>query len=172
MEVWKSVPGASDYEISSEGRLRSYRSHGPHKRTVPKILKSKRSKRLDSYHNHSFFDDSGVRVTKNVHLIVAETFLGSRPSDDHQACHNDGDRDNNRLSNIEWKTRLENAADQIKHGTQVRGSKSAKSKLTEAQVAEIKRMTDRKVADITAKFGISRSTVNSIRSGRTWGHVK
>jgi hypothetical protein len=56
-----------------------------------------------------------------VHVIVCTAFHGPRPSDRHQAAHNDGDPGNNRVSNLRWATPKENQADRRRHGTAERG---------------------------------------------------
>lgn len=60
---------------------------------------------------------SGRMETRTVHSLVVEAFLGPRPSPEMQACHNDGDPANNRLSNLRWDTRQSNMADKHLHGT-------------------------------------------------------
>ena len=50
------------------------------------------------------------RVTKNVHVLVAQAFLGSRPEGMH-VCHIDGDKTNNNLSNLKYGTPKENWQD-------------------------------------------------------------
>jgi len=58
---------------------------------------------------------NGYRVTRAggrqryVHRLVAEAFLGDPPSLQHcQVNHKDGDRDNNRVTNLEYVTRSQN----------------------------------------------------------------
>lgn len=43
-------------------------------------------------------------------------FVGPCP-DGMEGCHNDGDPHNNRLDNLRWDTRANNARDAIRHGT-------------------------------------------------------
>ena len=48
-------------------------------------------------------DRHGNQSTKNVHTLVLTTFVGDRP-DGMQACHNNGDKTDNRLENLRWDT--------------------------------------------------------------------
>ena len=58
----------------------------------------------------------GKRYHGPIHRLVLEAFVGPRP-DGYDACHNDGDRDNNHISNLRWDTRSANTLDQVQHGT-------------------------------------------------------
>lgn len=64
------------------------------------------------------------RIKKGIHQLVCEAFHGKKPSDMHEVCHKDGNRQNNCASNLRWGTRKENAADREKHGNTARGSKN------------------------------------------------
>lgn len=85
-------------------------------------------------HLHTYLDqdgypyvflNTGKRVKKMVHRLVAELFL-YRPSDKHQVNHKNGDRADNRLENLEWVTHQENV---------IHGWKVNKRQPTEAQRA-------------------------------------
>lgn len=58
----------------------------------------------------------GKRKTFLIHKLVLEIYIGPRPSASHEACHRDGNRENNMFSNLYWGTRKENAADRTRHG--------------------------------------------------------
>ncbi len=40
----------------------------------------------------------------NIHRLVAENFIGPKPSDEHVINHKDGNKQNNDASNLEWTT--------------------------------------------------------------------
>ncbi len=116
---------------------------------------------------------NGVSNIRLVHRVVLETFIGP-PPDKTMACHRDGNRRNNRLENLYWGTSQENQQDRIKHGTDSRGEKSGRSKLTTWQVMQIKGMVksgEFSYLEIGRIFRVSSATVSSIVNGRTWSHI-
>lgn len=108
-----------------------------------------------------------------INALVAEAFLGPRPTADHQAAHWDGDKTHNALANIRWATPEENAADRERHGRTFHpvGELHPQSKLTEADVIEIRNARAEGVGRLAAKFAVSRWTIFDIWSGRSWGHL-
>lgn len=90
-----------------------------------------------------------------------------------ECCHDDGNPANNHLSNLKWGTKLDNADDKHRHGTMYRGEPHHYSKLTEAQVREIRRLYDAKVrlCTIAVQFGIDRQHVFNVGKRKSWRHV-
>ena len=60
----------------------------------------------------------------------------------------------------------------MRHGTKARGER-LRSKLTEADVMEIRRLREegQSMRRISVRFGVSESNVRSILRGRTWKHL-
>ncbi|MGK8887422.1 HNH endonuclease [Burkholderia gladioli] len=93
------------------------------------------------------------------------------------ANHKDGVKDRNNPANLELATYSE----QRHHAIQalgaghhdVRGSLHPKTKLTESQVMEIRRLraTGLMVKDIAQRFGISQNAASQICRNVTWRHV-
>jgi HNH endonuclease len=110
----------------------------------------------------------------DVAVVVCETFHGPKPSPGMQAAHDDGDKRNNSVSNVAWKTAKENAADRKRHGTQQMGSRVVWSKLTEDKVREIreKRANGVTMADLGREYGVAYQTIQSMLRGRSWAHVR
>jgi hypothetical protein len=106
------------------------------------------------------------RKQEHVHRLVLCAFLGS-PPEKMEACHNDGVRTNNRLSNLRWDTRKANHQDKRKHGTYQEGTRANNAKLTVEQVKQVffSKATRRQIAK---EFGIGKTTVNRIKSGQSW----
>jgi len=106
------------------------------------------------------------------HRLVCEDVNGPPPTPKHQAAHSCG---NGHLGcvtkgHLSWKTRLQNKADELTHGTRNRGERHGFAKLTEAQAREIRifkgQISNKQIA---AKYGVSTDTVSSIHVGKTWG---
>jgi HNH endonuclease len=76
--------------------------------------------------------ENGEGKTWFVHQIVALTFHGPRPSPQHHAAHDDGDKWNNCKSNVFWKTKVENERDKVRHGTSNHGDRNGMSKARQA----------------------------------------
>ncbi|EYT61551.1 NUMOD4 motif-containing HNH endonuclease [Microbacterium sp. UCD-TDU] len=99
-EQWRPVLGYDLYEVSDLGRVRS-------KRGSRRILKQQPTR--DGYMVLNL-SQKGAVTKRRVHHLVLEAFVGVR-ADGQEACHGDGERSNNRLSNLRWDTHLANMAD-------------------------------------------------------------
>lgn len=94
------------------------------------------------------------------------------PTDGHEAahgsCHNPSCVNPRHLS---WKTRTENQADRLRDGTDSRGEKHGRSKLTETDVREIRSMTGVSQRKMAEMFGVSRCHVSDIVNRKKWAHI-
>ena len=57
------------------------------------------------------------RKNIEVHLLVAERYLGPKPGPEYQVDHINRVRSDNRVENLRWATRTENCANRIFGGT-------------------------------------------------------
>jgi len=118
-EIWLPVKGfESHYLISSEGRLKSLSRTIPHNRfkgvmvnRVEHIMRPKVMK-TTGYANYQLritnqYGKAVIKVT-TVHRFVAEYFI-ENPFNKPQVNHKNGDKLDNRVTNLEWATRNENA---------------------------------------------------------------
>lgn len=103
--------------------------------------------------------------------LVCEEANGPPPTPEHEAAHSCG---NGHLAcvtkrHISWKTRAENQADKLTHGTHNRGERHNMAKLTENDVLAIRALQARHTQDDIAKrFSISRRNVSDIINRKTW----
>jgi len=96
---------------------------------------------------------------------------GLPPTPRHQAAHSCGNGHIGCMNprHLSWKTSKENEADKIEHGTIRRGTSINTSKLTEADVREIRSIIGVvKGVDIAKKWGITPSMVSSIKNRISW----
>lgn len=169
MERWKPIDGYPNYEVSDLGRVR--RSEPGPLTWVGRILHG--SDQL-GYRRVSLLRDGNVD-RHTIHRLVLSAFGPPAPSEDHECNHIDGDRANNRVSNLEWVTSSENTRHAIDVGLQrIRyGEELPQSKLTASDVREIRRMSadGEKQRVIAKRFGIHRATVSQIVNHHRWAHV-
>lgn len=120
-----------------------------------------------------------LRYTENkkkkgtgAHRVVCEIVNGPPPTDRHEAAHSCGNSGCVNPCHLSWKTPAENTADKVIHGTDNAGERNGNSKLTAAQVVEIRNLRGKaRHKDIAARFGVARSLVTMVQSGTMWRHV-
>lgn len=175
MEVWKDVVGHVGYQVSSEGRVRSidrviYDKNGLAKKRKGVVLRP-------CYHSESHPYPyvqlgRGKGNMRAVHRLVAEAFLGEPPAGT-EVCHNDGNPENCRMSNLRYGTPKENQADRFAHKTAAIGEKHGMSRLDEEKVIEIKALlaAGHYQAELAKKYGVSQSQISMIKNGKRWSHL-
>ena len=110
VEEWKEIPGyEGKYLASSLGRIKSLPKnitlfHGGEYLTKEKILHQRFS---CGYLFVALFDGNN-RLDIQSHIIIGKTFLPN-PENKEQINHKKGIKTDNRVSEIEWATRSENA---------------------------------------------------------------
>lgn len=88
--------------------------------------------------------------------------------------HIDGDKTNNKFTNLQLLSNEENIRKAHKGKDGLKGSKHHKSKLTEDDVKEIREILKDKNVDrkeIAKKYNVSYNTINDIVARRTWTHI-
>lgn len=108
MEIWKQVERYPNYEVSTHGRIR--------KMVNGRILITTNDSR--GYPSVTVLDECGQH-TKNVHRLVAETFIPN-PEGKRTVNHRDGNKSNNHISNLEWNTLSENLRHAYANGLKCR----------------------------------------------------
>lgn len=160
-EEWKEIPN-TDYSVSTEGRVAS-RKYG--KWRILKLW-------VDHGYARAHLLIDGNSKLRRVHQLVAEAFLGPKPTLRHEVNHISGDGTDNRFENLEWVTPKENSRhrfDVLKRGN-AHGEEHGRAILTEANVREIRKRISlgEKQGRIATRFGVSRATVNVINTRKKW----
>jgi Spy/CpxP family protein refolding chaperone len=94
-----------------------------------------------------------------------------------EACHKDGTRSNNSLTNLRWDTKSANSQDSIRHGTHMgltqKGMAQPNSKLTDQQVLKIRALYTHGhlQKDIAKMFNVHQVTISEITLRKHWTHI-
>jgi len=155
-EQWRPVPGFSGYEVSSEGRVRSFR--------VPRYLSTENR----AGHRSVWLMKDGRPRRIAVHRLVLLSFDGPPPPG-CEACHNDGDPANNRLENLRWDSHRNNMRDKRRHGTQPRGQRHH-ARMARGKAKRVKELlaSGATQSAVARSCGVSQSIVSQIKHGKHW----
>jgi len=167
VEAWKKIPGYSYYEVSSLGRVRSWRLKGSSsKKRLPKPWLLKTPVAKTGYYTVCLSGLEGSQRSSAVHRYMAEAFFGKAKTG--QVCrHLDDNKANNSLANLAWGSQRDNVLDAFRNGTR---NGDAFKKLTATQVRYVLR-SKRTNKDLAAKFGVHPCTIYDIRRGKTWKEI-
>lgn len=175
-EQWRAVVGfEGKYEVSDRGRVRSLDRLVAVKKRDGKRYNIRRrgtilALQLDTYGYHVVSVCDRKRLF--VHRAVLEAFVGPAPRQT-EGCHKNDIKNDNRLSNLYWGTRIENCADGKRNGRRACGIAVRSAKLTPGQVREIRRRLSRETcASIANCFGVTRGAISQIKLGNTWSHIQ
>ena len=158
-EVWKDIDGAPGYQVSSHGRVRSFKKHGGtngwHIANTPqRILKPG----LDR--GYPFVYIRGYPVL-HIHRLVAEAFLGPCP-EGMEVCHNDDTRSNNHIDNLRYDTHASNMEQAARTGGQLRGKDPAFIQAVRERAAD-----GESYASLASDTGVRKSVIRNMCIGLT-----
>jgi hypothetical protein len=165
-EIWKDIEGyVGLYQVSNLGRVRRTR-----------VSAGARIKTLVPFNRVGYLavglHKNGKRVMFYTHRLVAQAFI-KNPRNKVQINHKDGNKQNNKVSNLEWVTPKENTQHAISSlGVDCRciGENNGQTKLTETFVRQIKesRLSVKELAKI---YKVGLTTMYNIKNNRSWKHV-
>jgi len=186
-EIWRPVVGHEGfYEVSDWGRVRSlYLGVGAFTRRREEPLLLSRLVRGDGYYKVAL--SRPIRVGRYLQGLVLEAFHGPCPPG-CRATHLDGNRENNALSNLGWKTPAEISALQLardsvprgdRHGLalhpecRARGERHGQAKLTADDIRVIRDLASagHSQREIARKFGVSQRTAARAILRMAWKHI-
>jgi hypothetical protein len=161
-EIWKVIPSFPNYAVSNLGQVKRLTKAS---NTYPgKILKQ-------SVATNGYLYVSPSCIKRMVHCLVAEAFIGERPSG-YVINHKDFDITNNKVENLEYCTQKENLEHSIDHRPY--GDSHKNTKYGEKVVREVKLMLQqgKKQVDIAKAVNMSKQLVNNIATGKAWKWLK
>lgn len=148
------------YQVSIDGHIK--RAGKIHKRSV-----------CNAGYYIAALSFNGKRKRFMVHRLIYECFVKKIPKG-HQINHIDGNKLNNKITNLEAVTPRQN----IRHGMRTglintSGENNAMAKITNSDVIKIRKLkgiiSD---SDAALKFKISRQMINLIRNNKRWRNLK
>lgn len=164
-QFWKAVEGHSRYRVNRRGEMirKEYRTRT---RLGKERIWPERLAKLVP-------DKAGfVRVCLGgneggalfVHREVAKAFIPN-PHGYEYVKHIDGDKTNNRVSNLKWVS--------IEEARPFKGEGNPSAKLTPAEVLEIRRLAQGVLskAELAKKYNVSFPHVHAIVERRVWSHL-
>lgn len=153
-EIWKSIH--PDYLVSNLGNVKSLKND---KET---LLKNGVDK--DGYNN--------VRIDRRLcktHRLIATAFI---PNPDNKPLinHKDGNKQNNRVSNLEWCTAKENAEHALRIGLLRQGKQNPHSGLNPIVAETIRQLKSKGAStkELATKYQVSKTAILRIVRNQTW----
>ena len=166
-EEWRPVRGYEGfYSVSSYGRVqsldrfclgrdgRSELHHG-------KILKPWRGK-------NGYLYVSIKRRHATVHRLVADAFIGPAP-DKHDVMHINGNREDNRIENLQYGTRSENLRSTYDYGGR---QANGKLNLLDVDVIRTRLAAGENPQTIAEDFKVNSAAIYHIQNGTTFSWYK
>lgn len=159
MEVWKNIKGYEGiYTISNLGRVKG-----------TKVLKP--CINSNGYYRVNLCD-KGKRKQYIVQVLMAITFIDKHYRKNKLQCnHIDGDKANNKLSNLEIITKSENEKHAFKIGLKShKGNNHNRRKINSDDAENIRRLYNLGIdsRDLADRYGLTRGHIYKIKNFETW----
>ena len=144
------------------------------------VFSLKIGKELRCVNNHAGYKCVGLtnehgRKQLKVHRLVMQTFFPVNGMEYMQVNHKDGNKQNNRIDNLEWCLPLDNTRHAIKTGLKPkmdqRGAKNYNSKLDWQAVKYIREHYNKETCNcavLAKRFGVHQTTIKFVVDNKTW----
>lgn len=147
------IPNRPGYLASRLGVIFSTRRKGSRYGTYPPTPLTENVN--GNGYNRVIITVNGITKHEFVHKLILETFVGPCPAG-MECRHGMAGKGVNRLSNIQWGTRVQNRRDRP-------------CKLSPKDIPLIRSMTSREARE---RYGIARSTTNMIKRRKIWSDIE
>jgi hypothetical protein len=144
------------------------------------VIYGKRGKPLIGYidrcgYREVLLSENGITKNYLAHRLILSTFSPIDNMADFQVNHKNGNKSDNRVSNLEWCTRSYNIKHAYDTGLERRmcGERHHAHKLTSDDVRYIRKVYKKRDAQYGAvplsnRFGVDRTTIHDIIRHKTW----
>ena len=167
-EIWCDIEGYNGYQVSNKGRVKSFKNG--------RILILKLWKVPQGYMRVGLRNNLGGSH-RFVHILVAKAFIPN-PKNLPEVDHINGIKTDNRVENLRWVTRSQNAIYAIEKGFQKVGVNDSKSKIkSEEDIRFIRKNYKQRDSEfgckaLAKKFNVSPGVIQSIVHNRSYKSVK
>ena len=172
LEEWRDICGYEGYyQVSSFGRVRSLDRYALSSTGQNRLLRGKLIK-LGKASGYFKVDLSlaGSSKTFYVHRLVAAAFIGVCV-DGFQVNHDDGNKLNNHVGNLEYCTPKQNMQHAIKAGLKVHHKGSSKFTHDEIRTIRLRAKSGEAYKSIAKEFGVHLTSISAIARHITWSHI-
>lgn len=114
-------------------------------------------------------------ISTSASRLMCELAHGVAPSPEYESAHSCGKGHEGCLNqkHLRWSLPVDNQADRVLHGTDVRGEKNVHAKLSEEDVREIRRLQGSiGPTALGQRYGVSKTAVMKIHSRENWGWLE
>ena len=181
MEIFKTIDGFDDYEISNFGRIKTKSRKVRYVHSVSKneFFRVTESRFMKVYENkltgykHIVLRSNNKPNTLLLHSLVAKNFIEKTSVYFDTINHKDGNKHNNCVENLEWCTNKYNHEHATSTGLKAKGTSIGSSKLNDNCVHAIKYFLKKgfSMSELSLAFNISRVTISLISENKSWKHV-
>lgn len=169
MEIWKTIKGFENYEVSNYGNVRSLERTITSKKWGYQKIKGRVLKKNISGRYETVILSSNNKIKSFlVHRLVCIAFVDNK-QEKPEVNHIDGNKMNNNYLNLEWCTSKENKIHSVKNNLHKSGELVYNSKLTNIQAFEIRNLkgiiSQRK---LSIKYNVSQKTIWEIQNNKSY----
>jgi predicted XRE-type DNA-binding protein len=158
-EFWKKIENYDNYQASNYGRVKKVKN-GKERILKPQVISSGYEIVALSVNSKS--------ISKTVHRLIAQTFIENNKK---KECvnHINGIKTDNRVENLEWNTKSENAIHAYKKlGIITNGIKSRKIMINEIDKIKKLYFSGKTQKEISEIYGVHQSTISHLLNNRTY----
>lgn len=170
-EIILPIPGFYGYYASNIGNIYSSWKVGANKSAI-----DNNQRKLIKPMTSGGYRYAHIRVNKNeyrmtgVHRLVCLAFYGV-PGEKITASHINGISTDNRADNLMWETYADNLKRKVVHGTDDRGHRNSRAKLSLDKIIEVKaHLSDGKILqkEIAKMYNVTEALISLIKTGKRY----